>query len=283
MKAVLGTAFLIILCADVSLSQTQDDTVFTPKGSFTTYELGQSPCFVAEEEKDMYHKCQIVGASIQPYAFSQTCGQDTTIPADKASSCGLDDGQNVLSIHNKLREQRGAAPLVWSKVLSQSAQAVADTCTLGPSGSEYGENMLMSSSELSCSKSSNFWRDEEELWTRLGEDNPDYYPDTGSFTQMVWKNTMQVGCAQRQCDSGNMVVCHYYPPGNVVGGSNFAKNVGFIGEEPPCTATIASSEDIDDATEGKEGDICCTNFLGFIKRCQACGSGRKGLLSSLLS
>lgn len=47
---------------------------------------------------------------------------------------------------------------------------------------------------------------------------------TGHFTQLVWKNTNSVGCGRVDCDnsatdgaSGWLVVCEYWPAGNVIG------------------------------------------------------------------
>ena len=286
MKRGLLIPLIVLLCAGVSLSQTEEEDGAS-RSSFTTYELGQSPCFATEEYKKMYYKCQDIDDYASPYTKTQTCGVEATIPENKDSSCGLEDGQEALLIHNGLREQWGASPLVWSKVLSDSAQAVADLCMMKPSGSEFGENMLLSSGELTCSKSSEFWHESEKLWESLGADNPDFYPDTGTFTQMIWKDTLQVGCAKSECDSGDLVVCHYYPPGNLVGGSNFADNVGVRGEEPPCTMAESSSALYNNkkpSTTEKDGDLCCTKFLGFIKVCDTCDENneRMGLVTPLL-
>lgn len=279
MKRGVPVIFFTLCCFGLALSH-RELKESSGRSSFTTYELGQSPCFATEDYKKAYHKCEDISARANPYQNTQTCGYNTTIPKEKLSSCGLEDAQDALSIHNSLREKWGAAPLVWSRVLSNSAQAVADMCEMQPSGSEFGENMLLSSGTLTCSQSSTFWHESEELWQRLGAENPDYYPDTGTFTQMVWKNTMQVGCAKSQCNSGDLVVCHYYPPGNVVGGSNFAKNVGSLGEKPPCTVLNALADKLPKAEE--VSNECCTKFLGFIKICDSCNTGNRGVFSSLL-
>lgn len=282
-KGVLVTVLVLLSAAGLSLSQSETEDVAS-RSSFTTYEIGQSPCFAPEKYKKTYFKCLNASVPMHPYKKTLTCGQDTIIPEDKVSTCGLEDGEDALLIHNELRAAWGAPPLVWSKVLSDSAQAVADTCVIRPSGSEFGENMLLSSGALTCSKSSEFWHESETLWESLGGDQPDFYPDTGTFTQMVWKSTMQVGCAKKQCDSGDFVVCHYYPPGNIVGGSSFKDNVGVKGEEPPCTMAKNSSTHQKRPTTEKEGDLCCTKFLGFIKVCDTCdkNNDRAGLFSELL-
>ena len=83
-------------------------------------------------------------------------------------------------------------------------------------------------------------------------DSPGFTGGTGHFTQMVWKNTTEVGCARKQCRkytsitqlsknkidvepevsgfaNGNptwYLVCQYQSPGNVVNAGQFEQNVG---------------------------------------------------------
>ncbi len=59
--------------------------------------------------------------------------------------------------------------------------------------------------------------------------SPGFSHETGHFTQLVWKSTTSVGCAQ--CGGRGAqwyetyVVCNYKPPGNVVSGNQFQDNV----------------------------------------------------------
>lgn len=61
--------------------------------------------------------------------------------------------------------------------------------------------------------------------------NPGFSANTGHFTQLVWKNTTQVGCGAAEGQTviggsiytGVYVVCQYAPHGNVQG--QFPQNV----------------------------------------------------------
>jgi len=39
----------------------------------------------------------------------------------------------------------------------------------------------------------------------------------GHYTQMIWKNTSQIGCALARTNSWDILVCRYSPKGNMIG------------------------------------------------------------------
>ncbi len=41
--------------------------------------------------------------------------------------------------------------------------------------------------------------------------------DVGHYTQIIWQNTNQVGCAITRAGGNDILVCRYNPPGNWVG------------------------------------------------------------------
>lgn len=50
-----------------------------------------------------------------------------------------------------------------------------------------------------------------------------YQSQTGHFTQVVWKNSQEVGFARAHGSSMNFAVAMYYPAGNFLG--EYEKNV----------------------------------------------------------
>jgi uncharacterized protein YkwD len=131
-----------------------------------------------------------------------------------------------LAAHNNYRLLHSVAPLNWSVTLAESAQQFADTCPSGHSQSGYGENIAWATNSRSPQSIVTMWYDEEKDYNY---DKPGYISGTGHFTQIVWKNSIEVGCAYATTCSGNWPhmentwVCQYNPPGNFT--NQFAENV----------------------------------------------------------
>jgi len=65
------------------------------------------------------------------------------------------------------------------------------------------------------------WYNEHRKYDYNNRQN--YQSDAGHFTQVVWKNSQEVGFGQAQGTSMNFAVAMYYPAGNFLG--EFDKNV----------------------------------------------------------
>jgi len=130
--------------------------------------------------------------------------------------------QQFLSPHNDARAQVGVEALVWDDTVAAYAQNYANQrigdCALKHSGGQYGENLFkgigITDPIGSAVKS---WVNEKQ----------DYHYSSntcaegkvcGHYTQVVWRDSKRLGCAQAQCNNGwTFVICNYDPPGNYVG------------------------------------------------------------------
>ncbi len=128
-----------------------------------------------------------------------------------------------LSSHNSYRSLHESTPLQWSKALAESAGDYAATCPTTHSTSGYGENIAWASYVQTPGNVVERWYREESGYAY---EHPGFSPGIGHFTQLVWKETSQVGCGCRSDCSGryrDVCVCHYTPPGNYQ--NRFAENV----------------------------------------------------------
>ncbi|KAF7791926.1 hypothetical protein EIP86_002952 [Pleurotus ostreatoroseus] len=138
------------------------------------------------------------------------------------SSTSSSDIQQYLTAHNTVRAQHGASALTWSDELASKAQQWANGCKFQHSGGSlgpFGENLAAgtgSSYDIAAAVKS--WTDE------VSEYDPNN-PVPSHFTQVVWKASTQVGCAEAQCSGifaasfglAKYFVCEYSPQGNVIG------------------------------------------------------------------
>ncbi|KAG8366544.1 hypothetical protein BUALT_Bualt17G0090900 [Buddleja alternifolia] len=126
--------------------------------------------------------------------------------------------QEFLDAHNAARAQVGVAPMVWDANVAAYALAYANRvrgqCLFQHSGGRYGENLAMSSGGLTARDAVGLWVSERRFYN--------YQSNTcasgqvcGHYTQVVWRNSVRLGCARVRCNNGNWyVICNYDPPGN---------------------------------------------------------------------
>lgn len=143
----------------------------------------------------------------------------------------------MVSAHNDWRQKIGAPALTWSKTLANTAQQYATKlsqtgCTMRHSKNGHGENIYWASPvtwKYSTGRKVTHPQvvsatDVTKLW---GNEVKDYNYKTntcrkgamcGHYTQIIWKDTTEVGCGKTMCaDKAQIWVCNYNPPGNVVG------------------------------------------------------------------
>ena len=147
------------------------------------------------------------------------------------SKISSEDAQAILDHHNKIRNDLGIPPLTWSTEVAAYAQNWADTlanfnnCHLehrqnrGQNYKGYGENIFQGSSADSFKPldASMAWYSEvkDYKYAKLSDDN---WAKTAHYTQMIWKNTNQIGVGVATCPGGGViVVANYNPAGNYLG------------------------------------------------------------------
>ena len=126
----------------------------------------------------------------------------------------------IVDSHNRFRRDHCAPPLTWSDALASSAQSWADTlkadgCALAHSTDNgYGENLFFGGppGAFELLGAVDTWYSEVKHYDY---GSPGFSMQTGHFTQVVWRGTKEVGCGAATCVGGDIVVCNYYPAGNV--------------------------------------------------------------------
>lgn len=146
----------------------------------------------------------------------------------------------MTAAHNQVRAKYGVPEVIWSDQLAQFAQiwanylAEKNQCRMkhrprkGKYTQKYGENIYWASpvrwssgkreiQKVTPADVTNSWADEVKDYSyktnrcKSGE-------VCGHYTQVVWKNSKNIGCAMALCpDKGQIWVCNYDPPGNYVG------------------------------------------------------------------
>lgn len=139
------------------------------------------------------------------------------------ATTGKDGAESaMLDAHNTARADHGVGAMAWDDTVAAAAadwaQHLADQgCPLEHSGGEYGENLYWTSATATAEAAVASWMEEEQFY--------DYDANTcadgevcGHYTQVVWADSVRLGCASASCGVGGEVwVCEYDPPGNFVG------------------------------------------------------------------
>ncbi|XP_053551404.1 Golgi-associated plant pathogenesis-related protein 1-like [Bombina bombina] len=125
---------------------------------------------------------------------------------------------DFLSMHNAYRKRHGSPPLQLSRELCNSAQRWANYLlsirTMKHSKWGYGENIYYCSGhkELKGRKPVDRWYDEIQYYNYS---RPGFAMNTGHFTQVVWKDSKQLGVGVATDGRGTFyVVGQYSPAGN---------------------------------------------------------------------
>jgi pathogenesis-related protein 1 len=157
---------------------------------------------------------------------------------------GCNDGNNnnakpldprlaeVLTTHNEVRASALPAPspalpqLAWADDLAASAQTYAELCNFA-----HDSNLGFLGENLAVNAPAGFL-DGRDVVLNWASELSDYDYDTnsctgvcGHYTQIVWRDTAEVGCGVATCNGiqgftaneGELWVCRYRDPGNFIG------------------------------------------------------------------
>lgn len=148
------------------------------------------------------------------------------------------DKKKALKIHNDARKEVGTSPLLWSEKLEKQAHFYAKILArkdqkkrMQHSQTNDGENLTYSYgyeklkgkitpiySKTPLSDASAGWYEEKKDYKYSKIKRIRVGPPIGHYTQMVWKDTKEVGISYAISKSGSVyVVARYYPPGNYSG------------------------------------------------------------------
>jgi len=134
-----------------------------------------------------------------------------------------------LAAHNSAREDVGLMPLVWSERLAHDAALWARHLAR--------KNLFEHASPAErAGQGENLWRGPKGYWSarekvgffiaekrhfrpgRFPEvSRTGHWPDVGHYTQVIWPATREVGCALAPAATEEVLVCRYWPAGNIRG------------------------------------------------------------------
>ena len=134
-----------------------------------------------------------------------------------------------LAAHNIAREDVGLAPLQWNPTLARDAEDwaihLAQRRTFGHAPHDVrkgqGENLWRGSRgryspwqmiALFVAEKRDFRPGTFPDVSRTGR-----WSDVGHYTQIIWPATQEVGCATALNRNDELLVCRYWPAGNVMG------------------------------------------------------------------
>lgn len=137
--------------------------------------------------------------------------------------------RDMLEAHNLARDEVGLAGLAWSDRLAADAERWADHLAR--------RNLFdHASPDVRKGQGENLWRGTRDRWSpweMIGffidekrHFKPGNFPDisrtgrwgdVGHYTQIIWPETREVGCAIVRTASDEVLVCRYWPAGNIWG------------------------------------------------------------------
>ena len=190
--------------------------------------------------KNIYRYTLTFMAALTIACCSTTAGSNpatTALHDAPKSSAAI---ETFVPAHNAIRSQHRLPVLRWSPQLAAYAQQWAyhlrrtNNCNMkhrprnGRFAQQYGENLFWAGPtrwsdgriELQTHTPemiTNAWADEMRNY-RHQSNSCRQGKICGHYTQIVWRDTQEIGCAKAVCrDQSQIWVCNYNPPGNYIG------------------------------------------------------------------
>jgi len=170
------------------------------------------------------------------------CAFLSILPERSVAQVGQADIDALLALHNQERcavsPTAASMPAIgWDPLLAMVAQSYANGCVLmhnGDRSTQYqalggmgyvGENIAWGSGSPSLAFLAQLWANEEASWTYAPIDTMNVLT-TGHYTQMIWADTLFVGCGAANCAPYTFLVCDYAPGGNYIGETPYVEGTG---------------------------------------------------------
>ncbi|XP_054830310.1 serotriflin-like [Eublepharis macularius] len=157
----------------------------------------------------------------------QSLGQDLS----EGSGTSMEAQKEIVKTHNDLRKivdppASNMLKMTWNEKIAESAKRWANQCKLAIS-----PNNLRSINGIFCGENifyanyASSWSDVIKMWYKGGSNFKygvgaiDTKKSIAGFTQIIWYNSREVGCAVAHCPDTKypfFYVCQYCPAGNIV-------------------------------------------------------------------
>lgn len=209
----------------------------------TTVTQSSSSCFSSSSSSNFqnfenFQNCQNVtwtkntpspAAQVLLPQKSTVCPTAKATPSSTSPSSSSSFEQTVLEEHNRLRARHSAQPLKLNPAISRYAQEWANNMAARNtmqhrSNNRYGENLYacFGKTVVGGEDAVKSWYDEIKHY-RFGQPSPGNFSQVGHFTQVVWKESRELGVGMAKNGNNVYIVCNYDPPGNFMG--KYASNV----------------------------------------------------------
>ncbi|XP_058081160.1 STS14 protein [Magnolia sinica] len=127
--------------------------------------------------------------------------------------------------HNQARSLVHVGPLNWSQKLAAEVSRLVryqrdnKSCNFADlSSSTFGANQAIGGLDMTPRQAIDLWASQKQFYNHANNTCAPGH-DCNVYTQVVWKKTLEVGCAQARCvkKGATLTICFYFPPGNVIG------------------------------------------------------------------